>query len=99
MSKPITYCSVPGCETRCCGNGMCSKHYARIRRRGSLETVKAPNGDIQRWAEKALSTEADDCILFPFPLGSHGYGSVTVEGRKDLIHRYMEGAGHGCRDF
>lgn len=35
-----TYCTVEGCESPNWGNGLCSKHYQRLRRHGSTETCK-----------------------------------------------------------
>jgi hypothetical protein len=34
MPKPISYCSVDGCEERCVGHGFCRKHYKRWRKYG-----------------------------------------------------------------
>lgn len=34
MAKPITYCKIDGCNTRCVGRGWCSKHYYAWKRTG-----------------------------------------------------------------
>lgn len=40
MPKPVTYCSVDGCTSRCHGRGLCRTHYKRWRKHGDTETVK-----------------------------------------------------------
>ena len=41
-------CSVENCDKQCHGEGLCTKHYMRIRRRGTLEitTRQAGTGTI-----------------------------------------------------
>lgn len=34
MAKPITYCTIDGCEARCVGRGWCRMHYYRWKRHG-----------------------------------------------------------------
>lgn len=90
MSKPISYCSFDGCGKRAFGNGYCQKHYMRLRRKGTLETSKIENGARKAWADSvALCSTGDDCVIFPFPVGSHGYGEVINDGSHVLMHRYV----------
>lgn len=45
MAKPITYCSIEGCENRCVGRGWCSMHYYRWKRTGDPELVVFPKSE------------------------------------------------------
>ena len=90
MSRPVNYCKIDECNDRAFGNGYCAKHYMRLRRRGTLKTVKAANGARFSWVKNtALIWSSDDCCIFPFPAGSHGYGDITAGGKKVLMHRYV----------
>lgn len=97
MRRPVNYCSVSGCSTRTYGNGYCAKHYMRMRRNGTLATVKAENGARLAWVEdSALPWRGNECCIFPFPAGSHGYGDLTSpDGGKVLMHRYVCEQTHG----
>lgn len=48
-----TQCSVEGCEAFCVGRGLCSKHYHRLRRKGSTD-------DVRKNARQACSVEGCD---------------------------------------
>lgn len=92
-----TICSVEGCGDKHYGKGFCSKHYMRVRRKGTLQTTKAPNGARLNWIrETALLWESDDCLLLPFGAGSHGYGAARAYGEAVLVHRYICEAAHGA---
>lgn len=96
MSKPITFCSAPGCERRNFAHGHCAKHAARIRRHGSLIRRKAANGEVKSWIDAvALTWLSDECLVPPFATGNHGYTAFSEGGAKHLAHRYVCERAHG----
>lgn len=58
---------------------------------------RAENGEPLRWLrDVALKWESDECLLYPFAVGSHGYGALFDEsGEQVLAHRYICLAAHG----
>lgn len=86
-------CAAEGCWRIHYGKGYCSTHYARLYRTGDANTVrKLANGTIANWIETVASTfESDECLLFPFAIGNHGYG--MADG--DLAHRVVCTRAHG----
>ena len=52
-------------------------------------------GDTYRFILKALETETDDCIFWPFSKGSHGYGDFRKNGEHMLAHRFVCEKAHG----
>lgn len=57
---------------------------------------RAPWGATGRWLTSvALKWANDDCLLYPFGLGGHGYGQATVDGQKVLAHRFVCAAFNG----
>ena len=88
-------CAVNGCKNQLYALGYCNTHYARIWRNGDLSLRKNPNGTALAWLKKALKRETDKCILFPFPVGSHGYGQFRIAGEDELAHRFVCRKAHG----
>lgn len=51
---------------------------------------KAPNGACLFWLrDHAFCWERDECLIYPFSPGSHGYGTLTIDGHQILAHRYI----------
>ena len=85
MTNPST-CSVPDCDGRVFGLGLCNKHYLRQRRHGSVDAVKkAPAGAHRDFLEAALAQETDECILWPSEWSTvNGYGYASLQGGRDM---------------
>lgn len=45
--------------------------------------------EITTFLDTALSYEGDECVLWPFSVGSHGYGDLRRGGRHQLVHRLI----------
>lgn len=45
--------------------------------------------------DAALASETDNCIVWPFSVGSHGYGDFRDADGHHLAHRYVCRAAHG----
>jgi hypothetical protein len=45
---------------------------------------------VQDWLDSlAMNWGSDECLEFPFSVGSHGYGQVVVNQKRRLAHRYI----------
>lgn len=98
MSRPKSTlpCKVAGCEGKIYAHGFCNKHWARLHRNGTLEISKLPNGSRLKWVKENVAAWAkEECLIFPFPVASHGYGSIRVNGCAVLVHRYVCELAHG----
>lgn len=90
-------CSVQNCANVHYGLGYCAKHYARMRRNGTLTIKKAANGSKLQWVlNTALASETDECVPVPFAPGSHGYCALTTSSGRTLVHRYICEVTHGA---
>jgi hypothetical protein len=87
---------VPGCGKRSYAYRYCSTHWARVRRNGDLNYRKAPNGTLRKWIESvAMRWSSDECLRYPFHVGSHGYGMVCVGRSHTTAHRLVCELAHG----
>lgn len=79
--KPGGPCAVSGCDERSLRRGMCGPHYERWRRHGDpLGGPRSVRGAKLKWLRENSGHDGDECLTFPFPLGRHGYGHVTIDG-------------------
>jgi len=90
-------CSVGGCTNsmdRRSGarRGMCSAHYQRWMRHGEAERTPWFNVPVE-WIRSHVNYGGDDCLDWPFGIGTRGYGRISLKGakksRKEHAHRYM----------
>ena len=86
MSRKLTEsCSVDGCNRAFYAKGLCYSHYERVRLHGKTEGLVGQN-KIDLFFEKMFSSPStDECILWPFSIGSKGYGVYE----DSLAHRYV----------
>ena len=90
MSKPITYCEAPSCTRRSHGHGFCLMHYKRLGRNGTLEVVKAPNGEpVWYRLARNLARGESGCWLWVGATNHSGYGILSYERRHWLVHRLV----------
>lgn len=84
-------CSVETCGDPAVYRQWCSAHYLRWTRNGSLgdALLKAKPKARKEWLLRAIATESEECIIWPFPRLANGYALVTIEGKARLIHRYV----------
>lgn len=85
--KPI--CSIEGCIKIAEKRGWCGAHYARWRRNGSPLGGTTENGAPQRWLKEALSTQSDDCLIWPFSTSGNGYPKIGGGKNTRLVHRLV----------
>ena len=90
-------CNVEGCEKRHEARGFCKMHWKRWRKHGD------PLSGNERFAtpEEAFLARTEPllwsgCIIWTgSTTGSSGYGTLSVNGRKMLAHRYAWEREHG----
>jgi predicted XRE-type DNA-binding protein len=71
-------------------------HYMRMRKNGTLEIHRTPNGATEDWLRSvALLWDSDECLLYPFAIGSHGYGLAKIDGEPILAHVFVCSEMHG----
>lgn len=87
-------CSVPGCIKPSHSYGRCRPHHLRFVRYGDPLGGTA-KGELPAFVAKALATETDDCILWPYGKAGSGYGVLTVDGRHVYAHRMVCEAANG----
>lgn len=83
-------CKVSGCGKPSKARGLCGTHWARWRKMGeaSLDApIKETQGQAMRFLLTVLSSNTDDCVIWPFGKERFGYGKVYYEGRDQLAHR------------
>lgn len=74
-------CPVEGCDKPVHANGMCNKHYMRMKRRGTIEVPGTERGTLQIYMDRVVVPyEGDDCLFWPFHRNEHGYGEMTYDG-------------------
>lgn len=91
-------CKHPNCGRPHASKGYCSMHWQRLRRTGSPDGVKTAKGSARAFFEEALRAQnKDECLIWPFSVGTRGYPKVTIDGvRYNGHHRVCELA-HGPR--
>lgn len=99
MAHLFKACAVPGCNKNAHysarGNrGWCGTHYARWRRKGTLESTRG-NSAREQWLSDHADWSGEDCLIWPFCRSDNGYGSTTFKGQQAYAHRAMCELVHG----
>ncbi len=83
-------CTVDGCSAVPKSRSLCTKHYTRWHRYGdpNREPSIASPGDPMAFAQRALASSTDDCIIWPYGTNT-GYGSMRVDGVSTQVHRWV----------
>ncbi len=89
-------CIVPGCDRQRKARGLCGTHYQRHYRSGKVSADRnIGEGAAHKWLRENAIVDHDECVLWPFSLGSSGYGQVSVEGMNRGAHRVSCEIAHG----
>lgn len=94
----VKVCSVDGCNgTKQVRKGLCSMHYSRMRRNGTVEYIstKAPIGVSMDFLTSHAADQVDTCLKWPFGEYVRGYGQVYFRGSPHYAHRVMCILAHG----
>lgn len=82
-------CSIEGCAKPARKRGWCTSHYDRWHRHGDPLAGRHPRDAPARCIEAALASATDECIIWPYTIGTYGYGRVYVEGVLRDAHRVV----------
>lgn len=89
-------CSVEGCGKRLHARGRCDTHYRKLLdEAGALRISIRRAGLALAFAEKAVVSETDRCLVWPFPVNRDGYGFFRTAGEYRYAHRYVCIVAHG----
>jgi len=78
-------CYAPECATQVTARGLCEKHYARLRKHGSLDFPIKPAERF--WSRVDRSAGPHGCWPWLRHRTATGYGRVSFRGRLSLTHR------------
>ncbi len=82
-------CSIPECGKPVRTKGYCNAHYLRLWRHGDPLGGNAHPGEPLRFIhEVAIHHVGDECLTWPYAK-TKGYGSLQVDGKSTLSHRYL----------
>ena len=73
-------------------SGFCSMHYQRFKKFGDPNFTKGAHRPALNWIDKHKTHQADDCLKWPFHIGTDGYGRIHDPdrgGRLTTAARYM----------
>lgn len=85
--KPVTFCTIEGCDKKSFGKGMCNMHYSRMRRHGTTGPSKVIRGDREAafWAKVDKSGE---CWEWTGAKSAQGYGLFHMKDGHGRAHTY-----------
>lgn len=70
-------------------------HWQRWSRTGDPTLSRRVQYDTPDATIAASTERRGDCLIWTGSVGSHGYGRVTVDGSRELAHRYVWAREHG----
>lgn len=82
-------CSVEGCASKHLAAGMCSAHYQRHWKRGSLDLLVMRGASVTERIMAKVEKTADECWLFRGTLNDGGYGQIRDGQRMRSVHVVM----------
>ena len=93
---PSRICSIPDCGKPHVARGWCGAHYNRWHRHGDVLGGRTPPGKPARYFDNVVVKYAgDDCLVWPFARGDHGYGLIVREKRNISVSRLVCEVIHG----
>lgn len=93
-------CSVEGCGKPILNSrGWCNAHYLRWRRHGSPlaggKPIKTARGEPQKFLERAITSDTEECIEWPYVRAANGYGQLMLGDKMHNVHRVICVRVHG----
>ncbi len=80
--RPVSKCSIEGCDGDVAGAGYCRKHYKRLRAHGDPLAGGIEKGAAKRFVRELIQADpVDECIPWPFGKNSEGRGRINWNGR------------------
>lgn len=91
-------CSILECNKLSSRRGFCNKHYRRFMKYGDSEISaynRVDKGAPQEFVKEALSTNEEECLIWPYSKDSDGYGWDLLEEKMRSVHRFVCEKEHG----
>ena len=88
-------CSIDGCERPSRARGWCVAHWDRWHHHGDPLAGGINRGEAIAFLQAAMSSETDECVIWPFARDSAGYGKVRIDGKTRTVSREVCIAIHG----
>ena len=88
-------CSIAGCGKNVKSHGLCSAHYAKLKKYGDPLGSAPPYGKVGPWLEQHATYSGDDCLPWPFAVLPDGYGQAHFRGKCFKASRAMCILAHG----
>lgn len=91
-------CKIDGCGKPVKARGWCGAHYTRWYNHGdptSGREAASSAGEPIAFIAKAIDTDTDDCVVWPFSKNDQGYGRLWIDGELCRAHRVVCAAVHG----
>lgn len=84
-------CKIDSCNNKIHAKKLCSKHYRRLHKNGSLELKKGKLRDIEctlkeRFDSNFIIDEKTGCWIWKTSLNHDGYGRICYEGSRKMAH-------------
>lgn len=89
-------CGVSGCERP--GpfkKGFCESHYRRFLRYGNPTAGRPIRGEPFAYLLAHVGHSGEECLIWPYGRTTGGYGTTTVMGKLEYVHRLMCAMTHG----
>lgn len=87
MNKMV--CSIDGCQNIQRARGWCPTHWRRWRHNGDPEVVKLVRHGSPEKTIEANTEWRGSCLEWTGAVGNPGYARLTVDGVRELAHRYV----------
>lgn len=89
-------CSIPECGKPHRAYGFCKSHARKFKLYGDPLGGRTANGaPLQFITEIALKHAGNDCLKWPFGTDGNGRGMAWIDGRHELVNRYVCTLIHG----
>ena len=85
--KVEAVCEVEGCENKVFSKRLCKKHYTRLSRNGTTDTVSFSGKSLDEKLSRYKIDENTGCWEWTYGISSKGYGFFHHLGRKHYAHR------------
>ncbi len=92
-------CTIVDCGSKLYANGMCEKHYDRVRRHGRSDICLKPKAEtgapLKFIKSVVLPFDSSQCLTWPFYRRKNGYGEIRTGGKMTGAHRLVCALAHG----
>lgn len=89
-------CRVEGCTySGRLRKGYCDTHYRRFLRHGDPTKGRSIKGEGLGFLINHIDHGEKECLIWPYGRTSAGYGTTTIAGRLEYVHRAMCSIVHG----